>query len=366
MKTRSILFSTLCSLMLGSAFTACSDDFFEDPEMTIDPTERYALILNEGAWGGNNAGIAQYLTGKEAPIVSDIYYAVNQRHMGDLANAMVEEDNNPYVVVGGSKYVARLNAGCLEQSRYAFKAEEGEPRQLDVENGYVYVTQYGGRVSKLDAKTLDLVATYEGGDNLEGIVEKDGKLYVANSYKVDGSGNYVYLKEVLVLNAKTMTREKTLTVTENPNDLLEIDGTIYLLSAGNYEDVNPTLQSINPSTGAVTVITNASKITEGNNGLIYCVRSAYDENWNMTNTFFTYDPKTGKVNENTSFLKDAPKSFSTAAIYLLEVDEKNGDIYVGTSDYVNNGTMYRFDANGNLKDTFDSGGINPNTMIFID
>ena len=79
-----------------------------------------------------------------------------------------------------------------------------------------------------------------------------------------------------------------------------------------------------------------------------------------------YNPKADEVDETTSFLKDAPESFSTAAIYLLEVDEETGDIYVGTSDYVTNGTMYRFDANGNLKNTFDAGGINPSMMVFMD
>ena len=41
---------------------------------------------------------------------------------------------------------------------------------------------------------------------------------------------------------------------------------------------------------------------------------------------------------HTSFLKDAPSSFATDAIYLLEVDEETGFIYVGTSDYTTNGT----------------------------
>lgn len=363
MKTKSILFTTLCSLMLGTAFTSC-DNEIEIPEnlLPTEPVETYALIMYEGAWGGNNAGIAQYFTSTNKSMVSDLYYAVNGAKMGDLANAMVEDDDNIYVVVGGSKYVARLDKGCKELARHAFTAEEGEPRQIDVEDGYVYVTQQGGQVSKLDAETLDVLATFQGGDNLEGIVEENGKLYVANSYK----GIDDYNKEVFIINASTMTLEKTLEVVENPNDMVEIDGTIYLLSAGNYADINPALQTINPNTGEVKTITNVSKITKGNDGLIYCVRSAYDANWNMVNTFFVYNPKAGEADESTSFLKDAPASFSTAAIYLLEVDEETGDIYVGTSDYVTNGTMYRFDANGNLKDTFDAGGINPSMMVFMD
>ena len=85
---------------------------------------------------------------------------------------------------------------------------------------------------------------------------------------------------------------------------------------------------------------------------------------NPINTFFIYNPKNDEINE-TSFLQDAPSSFSSSAIYLLEVDEDHGFIYVGTSDYTNSGTIYQFNRNGKLIQSFDSGGINPSTMIFF-
>lgn len=367
MKTRSFLFGTLCSLMLSVCFTACSDDEDGNPNPDIDPVaESLSFILNEGAWGANNAEITQfYVQENKAYWQPNYYKKMNNAKLGDLANAMVYEDENIYIVVGGSKYVARLNGTCVEQARHAFDADEGEPRCITVEDGYVYVTQYGGQVSKLDGQTLNVVATFKGGDNLEGIVEENGKLYVANTYKVDGSGKYVYNKEVLVIDAVTMKPEKVISVVDNPEVICEIDDKIYVLSKGNYDDVDPTLQVIDTQNGSAKKITNASKITKGNNGLIYGVRSAYDENYNTVNSFLTYNPSTEVVNE-TSFLQDAPAAFTTAVIYLLEVDEETGYIYVGTTDYTNNGTMYRFDRDGKLKDTFDSGGINPKAMIFID
>ena len=123
---------------------------------------------------------------------------------------------------------------------------------------------------------------------------------------------------------------------------------------------------IDTKTGTSNKLLNdATKITEGLNGLIYGVRATYDANWQLSNSFFTYNPSTGAISE-TSFLKDAPSSFSTDAIYLLEVDEKTGFIYIGTTDYQNTGTIYTFDKEGKLFQTFDSGGVNPSAMIFID
>ena len=163
-----------------------------------------------------------------------------------------------------------------------------------------------------------------------------------------------------------MKQTGSIQVVDNPTKMYEIDDKIYLISAGNYYDVSGALQIIDPKAGTSrSIVNDVTKITEGHNGVIYGVRSTYDANWQLSNSFFTYNPSTGAVNES-SFLQDAPSSFSTAAIYLLEVDEERGFIYVGTSDYVTNGTIYQFDRNGKLLQSFDSGGLNPSAMIFID
>ncbi len=359
MKLKSILFPAFGCILCGMTFMACSDDS-EEPKPIIDPVY-YSYILNEGSWPGNNANISLFDPVAGELIQSDVYQAVNGRKMGELANAMIEDDDQIYVVLNGSKYVARLDATCKEQARYTFAEAEGAPRCIDVEDGFVYVTQYGGQVSKLDAKTMTRVATFNGGDNLEGIVADDGKLYVANGWK----GIDTFNNELLVIDAETMKQTGSIKVVENPGKLYEIDDKIYLLSVGNYVDVEASLQLIDPATNTAKPITSADKITEGNDGLIYGVRSTYDAEWKLTNSFFVYNPRSGRV-EDTSFLRDAPDSFSTVAIYLLEVDENTGYIYVGTSDYVSTGTIYQFDKTGKLLHKFDSGGINPNAMIFID
>ena len=163
-----------------------------------------------------------------------------------------------------------------------------------------------------------------------------------------------------------MTLEKTIQVVLNPTKLHEINDKIYLISAGNYYDVPGALQVFDAEKETFTPILNdVTKITEGNDGLVYGACSTYDSNWQLTNSFFTYNPKTNSVSKE-SFLKDAPASFSTDAIYLLEVDEYSGYIYVGTSDYVNTGTIYQFNKEGKFIQSFDSGGINPSALVFRD
>ena len=67
----------------------------------------------------------------------------------------------------------------------------------------------------------------------------------------------------------------------------------------------------------------------------------YSNYTNPTASFFTYNIKTGKMDE-ASFLKDIPEKLKTSTIYMLEVNDNNGDFYIGTSEYTTNGTIYRF------------------------
>lgn len=56
-----------------------------------------------------------------------------------------------------------MNTAGVEKQRYEIPASEGDPRYLVADDGYIYMTQYGGRVTKLDANTLKVVATFTGG-----------------------------------------------------------------------------------------------------------------------------------------------------------------------------------------------------------
>ena len=107
--------TTLCSLMLGMGMVSCSDsDDLEQPDPAPDNTPyRYGhFILNQGLWGANNANITlSAFTVHDNALTEQMNYyeKANGKKLGDLANAMMEEDDNIYVVLNGSKYVARLD-----------------------------------------------------------------------------------------------------------------------------------------------------------------------------------------------------------------------------------------------------------------
>lgn len=103
-----------------------------------------------------------------------------------------------------------------------------------------------------------------------------------------------------------MQLETTLTVDLNPNQVLEEDGKIFLISWGNYADKGYSAQMIEPQNGnKQTSLGVATNMAVGDD-MVYFVNSETDySNWPETstnNTFFSYNIKTATVNSS-SFLK---------------------------------------------------------------
>jgi hypothetical protein len=113
---------------------------------------------------------------------------------------------------------------------------------------------------------------------------------------------------------------------------------------------------------------NATKMSEYN-GILYCANSEtmYDADWNpfTATNFFSKDVTTGKVVNNALIEEKYAKQFAASTVYFFEVDPFNGDIYIGISDYVTNGEIYRFKNDGTFIEKFTTSSINPNHAVFV-
>lgn len=368
----------LCMLALGASFASCSDDdndeSWDDSGSTVTLPRERVYILNEGTMGYNNSTLAFYAPNGDADFIADIYKVQNGgASLGDTGQDMLEYNDAIYVSVYGSNYLAKLNAAGVEQTRISFVDDadlSGGIRYLAAEDGYIYASFYGGVVAKINANTLQVESKLTGlGANLEGVAIENGKLYVANSYTVTPDGQYVYNKDVFVIDLRTFTRVETLTVVQNPNVMLDEDDRVYLIS-WDYSREQYVLQLIDPQqSNKVTELVYASHVAAHDN-MLYVVDSRVDySNWPETsanNTFYTYNVSTNTKND-ASFLKNAPEELATAVVYMIEVNDDNGDIYIGTTGHSNqNGNIYRFRADGTFVEKFDCGGQNPKTAIFLD
>ncbi|GHV67295.1 hypothetical protein FACS1894199_12490 [Bacteroidia bacterium] len=362
MNYRKVFRAVLCVLVAGMVFMGCSDDdkvTRNDGGSLIDLPDARVFILNEGSWGGNNAGITFYesLDGSH-DIIGDIYLQQNGKGLGDVGQSIVNDTSNIYVVVSESKRITKLNQAGVEQHTLSIPTNFGNPRFAAIEGGKLYVTVYGypGYVLRINTATMSIEDSVRVGNNPENIASCKGKLYVSNTEY--GSGT-----TVSVVDISTFKEVQKVNVIANPNDILAVNNKVYVVSWGLYDEAiwgfhDYVLQRVDDgAAGAIGSELNlkVSKMA-AHNDILYIV--------SRTNECFTYNTTTGTVKQE-SFLKGAPATLSASTVYMLTINPYNGEFYVGTNDYVNNGTIYRFSSDGTFMTEFESGGIGPCGAVFF-
>lgn len=245
---------------------------------------------------------------------------------------------------------------------------KGGVRAIAAEDGYIYASFYGGIVAKINASTMKIESKLTNvGKNLENMAVCDDMLYVSNSYEIV-DGNFIYLNNVIVIDLNTFKVKESIEVTQNPNQLVEEDDKVFLIS-WDYSAESYVLQMIDPKNGnKVSRIGYATEMA-ANDGVVYLLDSRTDySNWpdvSTVNTFSSYNVKTGTMN-STSFLKDAPAELLSTSISMISVNPGNGDIYIATTFYnKSNGNVYRFKKDGTFVEKFDCGGQNPKAAVFF-
>ncbi|WP_158712810.1 DUF5074 domain-containing protein [Parabacteroides pacaensis] len=312
-------------------------------------------ILHSGKMGSNNSTLAFYNLKTDA-YEGNIFLTANGKGIGDTANDIVAYGSKLYMAVTGSNIIYVLDkSGKILQEIQPLQGDEPEkPRYVEPYNGKVYVSMYSGYVACIDTTTMKIEKRVKVGEYPEQLVATGNKLYVTNS-------GYGIANTVSVIDLNNFTEEKKIKVVLNPTEIAaDKDGNVYVISMGNYGDIENTLQKIDPETYQVATITNATKMAVGNDK-IYLMYSQYDAEWHQTITFFSYDLASKTVN-NSSFITDGTV---IAKPYSISIDPSTEDIYLFESDYTTTGSLHIFDSTGKLKKNLnDTYGINPMGAYF--
>jgi hypothetical protein len=348
-------------LPLVFAFTACEEnDPLPAPEPVV-PGSHGVFILNEGAKGANNAGISYY--NFETEVLS---LDIMGGELGDLAQDMIAYGSKLYIAVCNSSNVTVLdmeNHTLLEQIPLMDGNQIRQPRYLAAYGGKIYATTYDGNVARIDTASLTLEALTKVGDNPEGIVAVDGKLYVANSGGMNQSAGASPDSTLSVLNIATFAEEKTIEVGVNPY-IVKADkyGNVYLTYQGNYNDpsVPSGIQKLDTQTGKVTGLSiSANQKFTIVDDLLYFYNVTYDENWKPTATFGVYDIKADTLTAN-PVISDGT---SVSSPYAIDVNPKTKEVYISNSVFPNKARVYIFGTDGKKKKDFEV-GTGANTFVF--
>lgn len=338
-------------LALSLVLAACHKDK-NSPQPS--PPSNGLYVLNQGLFNDNNSTLSFYnYTSKQ--VTPDIFKLVNARGLGDTGNDIEIYGSKMYIVVNVSstlEIVDAKTAKSIKQIKLFNDTTGREPRDVAFYKGNAYVTSYDGTVAVIDTATLGVSKYITVGANPEQLAVANGKAYVANS---GGLSFPVYNNTISVIDLASGTVTKTLTVTVNPQYVAaDAYGNVYVLSAGNYNDIGSSLAVIDDNTDLVksqTIFDGANMVIGGDN--LYFITSA--------NKISVYNVKSQSVT-NSSFITDGT---SITTPYALAVDNSTGELFVtDAKDYKSNGEVFAFDKTGK-KEYSITVGVNPGRIAIL-
>jgi len=345
------IFSLVALLMI--VVTSCQVKQTEKEVITITTG---AYILNQGNYGSNDASLSHFDM-SNGKLIKNLFSGTNNQALGDCAQDMIGVGQCIVISVYNSKVIYIVNSvGKLLYDPISFTNRS--PRYLAYDNDYIYVSFYEGYLGRISRSTAKYVDEVQVGRNPEQIAVSDGKIYVANSGGLDYPD---YDSTVSVVDAKTFKVTATIDVVTNPTDMtIDGDGDLYLISKGDYGAVPNTLQRINTRTDKVenTFDFVATAMSIGKDGIMYILSSQYDASWNAVTKFYKFDTKTEKLIGE--FVLQTPVE-NPYSIYCTKV---NDYIFIGSSDYVSEGSISIYNSEGKQLTSFKSGGINPFKCLF--
>lgn len=360
----------LLPFLLGLLLTACEPEpvNINNNPLPVTSDARGMYILNEGGYNQNNASL-DYLDFTTGQYSLNIFQTANPslvQGLGDVGNDLLVYGNKVYICVNGSGLIEVVEAYT---AKHIAQINIANCRRLCVDDGYVYVTSYAGRVedadhqlgyvAKIDTATLQVVATCEVGYQPEGLAVVEGKLYVANSGGYMGMNTGVYDNRVSVISLNTFQRDTNLIVDYNPQEII-VDSRhqLWISTYGNYYDVPSNLYRLDPTTEIATAQgVEVTKMAIKQDTLIYYA-TTYDALWNPTTSFYQLVTATGQVLPLTL-------SQAVASPYGIGLNPTTGELYISDAgDYVNPGSVSCFQSNGSFQWKLYAGVV-PSRFAFV-
>ncbi len=382
---------TITRLALSAAFislafnlSSCSDDnggrkagvegvVVSQPSDSLDI--KGLFVLNEGQMDKNKCSLDyfDYTSGK---FYNNLFAAINPDvtlGLGDTGNDLKVYEGRLYAVINGSGLIEVMDARTL---RHVGSVALAGCRCIAFNGNKAYVTSYSGEMdentklqkgtlAEMDLDLLKITRTCGVGYQPEGVVVRNGKIYVANSCAYEPDYTVHYEKTVSVIDAETMTLEKNIDVAINMNTMqLDKHGNIYVISRGNYADVKSDVYVLNTNSDVVDGALNvraASTCLAGDS--LYIVGNEYSyATGGYESSFAIYDIKKKSI-VSEKFITDGTDS-RLVSPYGIAVNPENGDIFItDAGDYVNPGTLFCYNREGKLLWTSATGDI-PGHLAF--
>lgn len=347
----------LLCFAIAIAFVSCSkkESHHPSPAPTPTPAAKGLFILNEGNFTYANASLSFYDIDADT-VSNNLFFKANNAPIGDVGQSLTKIGDDLYIVVNNSKYIYKVDAHTI-----VYKAKiEGftSPRyMLPVGNGKAYVSDLESPgLWSLNLNTLEK-SFIETGNATEAMVKIGNEVFVSNwsNYYLSEASN----NTIQVIDCENDTLVAEIEIAPEPNAMVvDKNNHIWVSCSGAY--VEPAIVCIDPVTRTVIHRFDLSADSypsgmaiDGTGENVFFMNGGYG-------TLNVY-----KMSVDAAQLPDTP--FITAEgklFYNLKVNPENGDVYItDAKDYVSNGDLLRYSADGTLI-AIASLGIIPSYMLF--
>ena len=343
-------------LFLAAAlFAACKKEPVPDtPSTSTAP----AYLLNEGSWGGNDAGISLIDLNSDK-VEINWFRNNNGRGIGDLAQDLIHYGGKLYASVHTSNTIEVINPTTGKSLKQIDMGTRG-PRYLASHNGKVYVSCYDKTIVRIDTASLAIEASCPlSGMQPEQLCIIGDTLYVCNCWQYDANGTSVFDSTVSVVDINSFSETRKITVAKNPGRIKAIDSHRFMVAcAGDYGNSPAQTLIVDPSNGRRQPLSVPATSFDLSGNTLYLYQTTYDAQGRPAAVFYKVDLATLQA---TPILQQHAADLQYA--YGINIDPASGNLYICNSPYNANADLYTFQPDGTLVRKVE-GGILASKVVF--
>ena len=306
-----------------------------------------AFVVCEGNYNWGNASLSVYNI-NEKQISNNIFFNVNQAMLGDVAQSITIQDSTAFIVVNNSSKIEVINANTYKTVTTINGINS--PRYIcffSEQKAYVS-SLYGNKIYIVNPKTFSITGEIQTVCSTEKMLVYDEKVFVCNW----SGGN-----KILVINGNTDQVIYTVNVVKEPNSIvIDKNNKIWVLCSGGFQhEENAALLKINPDTYEIEKSlyfqsTNAYPVK-------LCINKTRDTLYYLNNHVFQMSIQANELPVS-EYISGSGKT-----LYGLNISNESEIFVSDVADYVQPGTVFRYNAKGELIDSFIT-GVNPGEIIF--